>query len=67
MLDLVNLIYTFTDFVSLDEDEITRLERCFGSMLRQDVLQLTKTFNEEQREYIMNNLYSEVGIKKLEK
>lgn len=68
MLDLVNLIYTFTDFVPLDDDEITRLERCFGLMLRQqNILQLTETFNEEQREDIINDLYSEVGIKRLEK
>lgn len=66
MLDLVNLLYTFTDFVPLDENEITRLERCFGLMLRQkDILPLTETFNKEQREDIIKDLYKELGIKKL--
>lgn len=66
MLDLVNLLYTFTDFVPLDENEITRLERCFGLMLRQkDILPLTETFNKEQREDIIKDLYKELGVKKL--
>ena len=66
MLDLVNLLYTFTDFVPLDENEITRLERCFGLMLRQkDILPLTETFNKEQREDIIKDLYKELGIKHL--
>lgn len=66
MLDLVNLLYTFADFVPLDENEITRLERCFGLMLRQkDILPLTETFNKEQREDIIKDLYKELGVKKL--
>lgn len=66
MLDLVNLLYTFADFVPLDENEITRLERCFGLMLRQkDILLLTETFNKEQREDIIKDLYKELGVKKL--
>lgn len=66
MLDLVNLLYTFTDFVPLDENEITRLERCFGLMLRQkDILPLTETFNKEQREIIIKDLYKDLGVKKL--
>lgn len=66
MLDLVNLLYTFTDFVPLDENEITRLERCFGLMLRQkDILPLTETFNKEQRKEIIEKLYSDLGIKKI--
>jgi len=66
MLDLVNLLYTFTDFVPLDENEITRLERCFGLMLRQkDILPLTETFNKEQREDIIKDLYKDLGVKKL--
>lgn len=68
VLDLVSLIYNFTDFVPLDEDEIIRLEKCFGPMLRQqDVLHLTETFNEEQKEETIQKLYTEVGIKRLEK
>ena len=67
MLDFVNLIYTFKDIAKLNEEEIVRLERCFGTMLRQgDIVHITQEFNTEQRNQMITDLYKEVGIKKLE-
>lgn len=66
MLDLVNLLYTFTDFVPLDENEINRLEICFGPMLRQESVEgFTERFNSEQRTKIINELYDDMGIKRM--
>ena len=66
MVDFINLVYTFKDIAKLDNKEIERLEKCFGLMLRQeDVKQLINEFNLEQREDIINQLYLDIGIKKI--
>ena len=66
MIDFINLVYTFKDIAKLKDEEIVRLERCFGPMLRQeDVSHHTNQFNLEQRKDIIAKLYKEVGIRKL--
>lgn len=66
ILNLVNLIYSFQDMVKLDKNEIIRLEKCLGPMLRQeDISLLTTEFNSEQRKEIIEKLYSDLGIKKI--
>ena len=67
VLDLVRLLYSFKFIVDLSEEEIQRLERCFGKMIRhEDVTEITQEFNTEQRNKMIADLYKEVGIKKLE-
>ncbi len=66
IVDFINLVYTFKEIAKLKDDEIDRLERCFGKMLRQeDVSHLTNEFNLEQRKDIIEKLYKEVGIRKI--
>ena len=67
VLDLVRLLYSFKFIVDLSEEEIQRLERCFGKMIQhEDVTEITQEFNTEQRNKMIADLYKEVGIKKLE-